>query len=255
MAFDFGLWSDGASPLLFVCEEAHRYAPADKKIGFGPTKRALSRIAKEGRKYGVFLGLVTQRPAEIDTTILSQCSTLFVMRLANERDQALVRAAVSDAGSTMLTFVPTLGTAEVFAFGAGVPLPTRMKFRDLPAALRPTSEVGGSTRIATEASPGRDMINSVIDRWRAATMSHKGQADDGGAELWRDEVPPAREEVPRYQSAPPLAPEAAAPAAPAFEPPPQMQPAQQPRPSILRRPISPGPPGPNNPAPLPSRYR
>jgi len=61
MAFDFGLWSDGASPLLFVCEEAHRYAPADGKIGFGPTRRALSRIAKEGRKYGVFLGLVTQR--------------------------------------------------------------------------------------------------------------------------------------------------------------------------------------------------
>ena len=74
MAFDFGLWSDGVAPLLFVCEEAHRYAPADKKIGFGPTRRALSRIAKEGRKYGVFLGLVTQRPAEIDPTIISQCN-------------------------------------------------------------------------------------------------------------------------------------------------------------------------------------
>ncbi len=55
MAFDFGLWSDGVAPLLFVCEEAHRYAAADAKIGFGPTRRALSRIAKEGRKYGVFL--------------------------------------------------------------------------------------------------------------------------------------------------------------------------------------------------------
>ncbi|MBV9261463.1 MAG: ATP-binding protein, partial [Pseudolabrys sp.] len=83
MAFDFGLWSDGVAPLLFVCEEAHRYAPADKKIGFGPTRRALSRIAKEGRKYGVFLGLVTQRPAEIDPNIISQCSTMFVMRLSN----------------------------------------------------------------------------------------------------------------------------------------------------------------------------
>ncbi|HZL62717.1 MAG TPA: DUF87 domain-containing protein, partial [Pseudolabrys sp.] len=89
MAFDFGLWSDGVAPLLFVCEEAHRYAPSDKQIGFGPTKRALSRIAKEGRKYGVFLGLVTQRPAEIDSTIISQCSTLFVMRLSNDRDQSL----------------------------------------------------------------------------------------------------------------------------------------------------------------------
>ena len=183
MAFDFGLWSDGASPLLFVCEEAHRYAPADNKIGFGPTRRALSRIAKEGRKYGVFLGLVTQRPAEIDPNIISQCSTLFVMRLSNDRDQALIRSAVSDAGASMLTFVPSLGTGEVFAFGAGVPLPTRMKFRELPAALRPTSEAGGNTRVAAGASPDRDMIDSVIDRWRASTMSHKAGLDDDGGEL------------------------------------------------------------------------
>ena len=144
MAFDFGLWSDGASPLLFVCEEAHRYAPADSKIGFGPTRRALSRIAKEGRKYGVFLGLVTQRPAEIDPTIISQCSTLFVMRLSNERDQVLIRSAVSDAAANLLTFIPSLGTAEVFAFGAGVALPTRMKFREVPPHLRPSSEAGGT---------------------------------------------------------------------------------------------------------------
>ena len=140
MAFDFGLWSDGVAPLLFVCEEAHRYAPADKKIGFGPTRRALSRIAKEGRKYGVFLGLVTQRPAEIDPTIISQCSTLFVMRLSNDRDQALIRSAVSDAAANLLSFIPSLGTREVFAFGAGVALPTRMRFKELPANLRPTSE-------------------------------------------------------------------------------------------------------------------
>jgi len=89
-------------------------------IGFGPTRRALSRIAKEGRKYGVFLGLVTQRPAEIDPNIISQCSTMFVMRLSNDRDQALIRSAISDAGASMLTFVPSLGTGEVFAFGAGV---------------------------------------------------------------------------------------------------------------------------------------
>ncbi len=95
MAFDFGLWSDGAMPLLFVCEEAHRYAPADRSVGFAPTRRALMRIAKEGRKYGVYLGLVTQRPGELDPTIISQCSTLFAMRLANDRDQALLRSAVT----------------------------------------------------------------------------------------------------------------------------------------------------------------
>ena len=118
MAFDFGLWSDGVAPLLFVCEEAHRYASADRNIGFGPTRRALSRIAKEGRKYGVYLGLVTQRPAEVDSTILSQCSTLFVTRLSNDRDQALIRSAASDAAVHLLSFIPSLATRRGFRLRA-----------------------------------------------------------------------------------------------------------------------------------------
>ena len=146
MAFDFGMWSDGAFPLLFVCEEAHRYASADRSIGFGPTRKAISRIAKEGRKYGVFLGLVTQRPAELDSTIISQCSTLFAMRMANERDQAIVRSAVSDAAANLLAFVPSLGTREVLAFGEGVALPTRLKFKQLPEHLHP-AEPGGDQRV------------------------------------------------------------------------------------------------------------
>ncbi|MBI1203195.1 MAG: DUF87 domain-containing protein [Rhodopseudomonas sp.] len=178
MAFDFGLWSDGIAPLLFVCEEAHRYAPADKKIGFGPTKRALSRIAKEGRKYGVFLGLVTQRPAEIDPTIISQCSTLFCMRLSNEGDQKLIRSAVSDAAASLLSFVPSLGTREVFAFGSGVALPTRMRFAALPDEQRPSSEASGSTRSDAGSSIGRDLLSSVIERWRNASMSHRMGDDD-----------------------------------------------------------------------------
>jgi DNA helicase HerA-like ATPase len=229
MAFDFGLWSDGAAPLLFVCEEAHRYAPADKSIGFGPTRRALSRIAKEGRKYGVFLGLVTQRPAEIDATILSQCSTMFVMRLANDRDQALIRSAVSDAGASMLTFIPSLGIGEVFAFGAGVPLPTRMKFRELPPALQPMNDVNGGARAAAGTPVDRDMVASVIERWRSSTMSNKSQHDDDASELgsWRED--PA--------------------AAPAYTPPIQPSRDSQ-RPGILRRPITA-----DMPASLSNRYR
>jgi len=178
MAFDFGLWSDGVAPLLFVCEEAHRYAPADKNVGFGPTKRALSRIAKEGRKYGVFLGLVTQRPAEIDPTIVSQCSTLFVMRLSNDRDQGLVRSAVSDAAANLLSFIPSLGTREVFAFGPGVALPTRMRFKTLPPELRPNSEATGDTRSDAGTSISRDLLSTVIERWRSASMSHRGGDDE-----------------------------------------------------------------------------
>jgi DNA helicase HerA-like ATPase len=175
MAFDFGLWSDGVAPLLFVCEEAHRYAAADSKIGFGPTRRALSRIAKEGRKYGVYLGLVTQRPAEIDPNIISQCNTLFVMRLSNDRDQALIRSAVSDAASSLLTFLPSLGTGEVFVFGSGVALPMRMRFKEMPATMRPSSEIGGVR--SDTGQGGMELIASVIERWRSSTMSQKNLDD------------------------------------------------------------------------------
>jgi DNA helicase HerA-like ATPase len=247
MAFDFGLWSDGISPLLFVCEEAHRYAPADKKIGFGPTRRALSRIAKEGRKYGVFLGLVTQRPAEIDPTIISQCSTLFVMRLANDRDQALIRSAVSDAATNLLSFIPSLGTREVFAFGAGVALPTRMRFKELAAAQRPNSEAAGSSRDIPGAPVfDRDLIGNVIERWRSASMSHKAAVDDDLGSPFE-----------QIASAPPLQPVP-------VQPPPvsatSAQPAQAFDPNrarLLKRPLesagAPFSPGPGAPAPAPSR--
>ncbi|MGE0063802.1 MAG: DUF87 domain-containing protein [Xanthobacteraceae bacterium] len=275
MAFDFGLWSDGVAPLLFVCEEAHRYAPADKKIGFGPTRRALSRIAKEGRKYGVFLGLVTQRPAEIDPTIISQCSTLFVMRLANDRDQGLIRSAVSDAAANLLSFIPTLGTREVFAFGSGVALPTRLRFNELAADKRPASESAGDTRAAGGASMDQDFLMSVIDRWRNATMSHKGGAsfdddDFGGSDFGSAQPPSALPgSAPSLApSAPPLDPSRAArtPQWPSSSTPPAYDPnrprpvSTQPPPAgtagsrILKRPLEGSPSSPPGPT-LPSRFR
>ena len=179
MAFDFGLWSDGVSPLLFVCEEAHRYASADRNIGFGPTRKAVSRIAKEGRKYGVYLGLVTQRPAELDATIISQCNTLFAMRLANDRDQALLRSAVSDAAANLLSFVPSLGTREVLAFGEGVALPTRLRFKEVPAHQLPRSEATIATVPSVAAGHDMHFVSAVLERWRGAT-SHRDVPNDPG---------------------------------------------------------------------------
>jgi len=206
MAFDFGLWSDGVAPLLFVCEEAHRYAPADKRIGFGPTRRALSRIAKEGRKYGVFLGLVTQRPAEIDPTIISQCSTLFTMRLSNDRDQDLIRSAVSDAAANLLSFIPSLGTREVFCFGAGVALPTRMRFAELAPEMRPNSEASGNTRSEAGAGMNKDLLSSVIERWRSASMSHRmgDVEDESGSPL---DAPSLQPQMPQGTQQPAYAPQ------------------------------------------------
>jgi DNA helicase HerA-like ATPase len=182
MAFDFGLWSDGVSPLLFICEEAHRYASADRSIGFGPTRKAISRIAKEGRKYGVYLGLVTQRPAELDATIISQCNTLFTMRLANERDQSLLRSAVSDAAANLLSFVPSLGTREVLAFGEGVALPTRLRFKEVPLHQLPRSEATIATVTSTGSGHDMQFVGAVLERWRGATSSRDGDSGNGNGD-------------------------------------------------------------------------
>jgi hypothetical protein len=180
MAFDLGLWSDGNAPLLVVCEEAHRYMAADHSVGFAPTRRAISRIAKEGRKYGVFLGLVTQRPAELDPTILSQCSTLFAMRMTNERDQELLRSAVADTAANLLAFLPSLGTGEAFAFGEGVALPTRLTFQQLPSHMLPRSDtMSGEQGGAQTLMDGRSLA-AVIERWRGRVAKPRTNSEKPG---------------------------------------------------------------------------
>jgi hypothetical protein len=211
MAFDFGLWSDGASPMLFVCEEAHRYAAADRTTGFGPTRRAISRLAKEGRKYGVYLGLVTQRPAELDPTIISQCSTLFAMRMSNDRDQVLLRSAVSDSAVNLFAFLPALGTREALAFGVGVPLPTRLTFPELPPELLPKSDTFANDPTLQASGQDLNFIASVVDRWRSATMN-RAHANEPAMAAERPSAP----RPPVAPTAPP--PPAAAAAAPAADP-------------------------------------
>jgi DNA helicase HerA-like ATPase len=137
----------------------------------------VSRIAKEGRKYGVYLALVTQRPAELDATIISQCNTLFAMRLANDRDQALLRSAVSDAAANLLSFVPSLGTREVLAFGEGVALPTRLRFKEVPAHQLPRSEATIATTPSAHSGHDISFVSSVLERWRGAT-SHRETPND-----------------------------------------------------------------------------
>ena len=171
LAFDFGVWSGGKIPITFICEEAHRYVPNDKTTGFEPTKRAISRIAKEGRKYGVSLGIVTQRPAELDPTILSQCNTIFSLRLTNERDQEILRAGISDAAASLLEFMPTMGAGEAITFGEGVALPTRIKFDLLPAHELPRSNTASFTKNWSKDLPDDTFLHEVVSRWRAQTYN------------------------------------------------------------------------------------
>jgi hypothetical protein len=138
--------------------------PADPRLGFAPTRHALSRIAKEGRKYGCYLGVVTQRPGELDPTILSQCSTFFAMRLANEQDQAIIRSAIADSSASTLAFLSSMGQREAIAFGEGVATTMRLKFEKLAQELIPGT---GTREKAVPSETGEDVdLAAIVERLR-----------------------------------------------------------------------------------------
>jgi hypothetical protein len=117
LIFNFALWADRKRlpPVLLVCEEAHRYVPASEPIGFGATSRAIARIAREGRKYGVSLALISRTPLEISSQVLSQCGTVFAMRLGHHLDQTFTGAAWPDAARGMLEALPSMRKQEAIA--------------------------------------------------------------------------------------------------------------------------------------------
>lgn len=133
LAFEIAFWCSGAYEINVLCEEAHRYISSDNRQTFGPARQAIGRIAKEGRKYGASLGVVTQRPSELDPTVLSQCSTLFAMRLANELDKGIIRAAAGVSASSTIAFLSSIADREAIAFGEAIATPMRMKFMDISA--------------------------------------------------------------------------------------------------------------------------
>ena len=230
MTFDFAHWSEGKVPLTLVCEEAHRYVPATQHMGFEPCKRAIAKIAKEGRKYGVALCIVSQRPAEIDPTILSQCNTVFALRMSNDRDQEIVTSAITDTGSGLLEFLPALGQREALAFGDGVALPVRIKFDELPAHALPRSTTAHFTEHWQQSIGDEGFLEYVVEKWRTSDIGAGGDLSQQAAML--------AEGMTIEQSAPP--PEPPRPAAPARQelalaarmrqPEPARSAAQQPRP-------------------------
>ncbi len=168
IGFDLALWGDGACEVLMLCEEAHRYVPNDVEHGFAPTRQAISRIAKEGRKFGCYLGVITQRPGELDATILSQCSTVFAMRLANDRDQEIIRSAIADSSVGTISFLSSIGNREAIAFGEAVMTPMRIKFSDLPHEYIPRAPLfeHAANRAPTEPGAAVD-LTMILDRMRA----------------------------------------------------------------------------------------
>ncbi|WP_082701726.1 helicase HerA domain-containing protein [Novosphingobium sp. FSW06-99] len=169
LVFDFAVWArdEETRPILLVCEEAHRYVPNERNADGSSVGRVLSRIAKEGRKYGVSLGLITQRPSDLAEGVLSQCGTIIAMRLNNERDQAHVRAAMPEGARGFMDAIPALRNRECVVCGEGVSIPMRVSFDDLDAALRPASD-DPSFAAQWSKSGGEDaMIERTLQRWRA----------------------------------------------------------------------------------------
>ncbi len=168
VVFEYGLWSERGRvrPVLLVCEEAHRYVPSDPELGFAPSRRAIDRLAKEGRKYGVSLCLVSQRPGELSSSALSQCGTVFALRMSNERDQNYVEKVLPDGSSWMLRALPALGTGEALVIGEGVPVPMTVRFRQLPPERRPASDTPCFSRIWEVPPEKNDALAATIERWR-----------------------------------------------------------------------------------------
>ena len=169
MVFDFAIWSreERTRPVLLVCEEAHRYVPHESDTAAPAAGRVLSRIAKEGRKYGVSLGLITQRPSDLAEGVLSQCGTIIAMRLNNERDQAFVKAAMPEGARGFLDSISSLRNRECIICGEGVTVPMRVRFDDLEESRRPASADPSFTDLWRGEGGEADAVQRTVRRWRA----------------------------------------------------------------------------------------
>ena len=124
-------------------------------------------IAKEGRKYGVSLGLITQRPSDLAEGVLSQCGTILAMRLNNERDQNFVRAAMPEGARGFLDAIPALRNREVIVCGEGVSIPIRVSLDTLDERKRPASEDPLFSELWNQTGGEDEAIDRTIQRWRS----------------------------------------------------------------------------------------
>ena len=170
--FDFALWSRGgnARPILLVCEEAHRYVPADDARASSAARKGIERIAKEGRKYGLSLGLVSQRPADLSESALSQCGTILAMRMNNERDQKFVSHVLPEGADAFVAALPSLQNREVIVVGEGVKAPVRALLDVLPEDRRPSSSGPGFVANWRADAASLDTVRKVVQAWRGASF-------------------------------------------------------------------------------------
>jgi len=165
LAFEFNFWNPQYRdfPLLLVCEEAHAYVTREHNSQFAGARKSMERIAKEGRKYGVGLAVVSQRPHELSETVLAQCGTFLCLRITNPDDQSYVKSLVPEGERGLVDILAGLGRGECLALGEAVPLPTRFKFNK-PSPFPNSEDIDFYNK--WKNGPDDIDVESIVDRWR-----------------------------------------------------------------------------------------
>jgi DNA helicase HerA-like ATPase len=171
--FQLKVWQSAdersTSPVLLVCEEAHRYVPNKGEAQYEAAQIAIRRIAKEGRKYGVGLLLVSQRPSEVEATVLSQCNSWIVLRITNESDREHVRSILPDSMSGLTKMLSGLRRQEAIFVGEAVTLPSRIMIRELSIEQLPRSNDIDFDKGWQQPAMTIEQLQEVANRWRYQT--------------------------------------------------------------------------------------
>lgn len=154
------------SPVLLVCEEAHRYVPNRGDAQYAAAQSAIRRIAKEGRKYGVGLLLVSQRPSEVEATVLSQCNSWIVLRITNESDREHVKSILPDTMSSLTKMLSSLRRQEAIFVGEAATLPSRIMIRSLSEEQLPRSNDIDFDKGWQQKALDTHQIASIVEKWR-----------------------------------------------------------------------------------------
>ncbi len=148
-------------PLLVVLDEAHAYLKAGEN---SISSRTVQSIAKEGRKYGVGMLLVTQRPSELDETVLSQCGSIVALRMTNSRDKGHVASAMQDELREMSDVLSSLRTGEAIVSGEAVRIPSRVKFFQAANAAMSSDPI--ASKLWANARPAETEYVISVRNWR-----------------------------------------------------------------------------------------
>ncbi len=172
LTFDFSIWAkhEDTRPILLVCEEAQQYLPHDRAGAVTSVQKILQRIAKEGRKHGISLGLISQRPSDVSEGVLSQCGTIMAMRMTTERDQQFIRSAMPEWSKSLLDAVPSLRNQECIICGEGVSLPIRVRIDRLDQSMLPASADPAFSSAWQTTGGESELLRSAIQRWRNQGM-------------------------------------------------------------------------------------